>query len=283
MITFYTNTDSIIPWIKALSILYYDTTGKIDGITLQWSDSPKVWDDANAANSILIEVYDKDDGAVYESLLYNVTFFVSTGTVRVQGLHYDIFVENHFPVLRQLVEMIINFNDAPSTDKLKSDSVTEMYNTQVDDSITELKDVTEKCSAHSAQIGEIIKTSNNNLHKPADKSNPGTIGPNISHHRMSEQSKHDSQILQCLESLQNGLVQALGRIEAAQSDGTKSIIDILQSGINPGLDRTKEMESEIKRLNNENNMLKNTVDRSKSENNSWEQNFHDVTKITSKN
>jgi hypothetical protein len=81
MITFHTTLPRIQPWIKVLSIFYYDNLGKQDNIKLSWSDIPETWSDRHdAANCILIEVKNLD-----ETLKYNLTFFVTTGTIRAQG------------------------------------------------------------------------------------------------------------------------------------------------------------------------------------------------------
>jgi hypothetical protein len=48
----------------------------------------------DAANCILIEVKNLD-----ETLKYNLTFFVTTGTIRAQGNQYRLFTDKHFPTL----------------------------------------------------------------------------------------------------------------------------------------------------------------------------------------
>jgi hypothetical protein len=61
--------------IQVLSIFYL---GKQDNIKLSWSDIPETWSDRHdAANCILIEMKNLD-----ETLKYNLTFFVTTGTIR---------------------------------------------------------------------------------------------------------------------------------------------------------------------------------------------------------
>ena len=81
MITFHTTADRIRLWIKALDLFYYDHLGKSDTYDFKWTDEPEEWVDPNSsANSIVIEVYDNSC-----TLLYNLTFFVTTGTIRAQG------------------------------------------------------------------------------------------------------------------------------------------------------------------------------------------------------
>jgi hypothetical protein len=92
-ITFHTTLPRIQPWLKVLSIFYYDNLGKQDNIKLSWSDIPETWSDRHdAANCILIEVKNLD-----ETLKYNLTFFVTTGTIRAQGSQYRLFTDKHFP------------------------------------------------------------------------------------------------------------------------------------------------------------------------------------------
>ena len=51
----------------------------------------------------LIEILDKE-----QVLQFNITFFVTTGTIRVQGSKYMTFVHSHFPVLIQILAKLID-------------------------------------------------------------------------------------------------------------------------------------------------------------------------------
>ncbi|XP_062594022.1 uncharacterized protein LOC134255508 [Saccostrea cucullata] len=100
MVCFYTSEKRLFYWIKACNILYYDNVSNIEGIDVKWSDNPQTWEDPNGGNSITIELLDQ------ENLLYNVTIFISTGTIRVQGHYYQMFSRHHFPILKGLVSQI---------------------------------------------------------------------------------------------------------------------------------------------------------------------------------
>ncbi|CAC5368637.1 unnamed protein product [Mytilus coruscus] len=101
IITFYTNLDRIQPWIKTLDIYYYDNLGKEPDYDIEWYDEPKTWENRNnSGNSVMIEVLKKGE------LQFNITFFVTTGTIRVQGSHYSEFVDIHFPILKDILDKV---------------------------------------------------------------------------------------------------------------------------------------------------------------------------------
>ncbi|CAG2247443.1 unnamed protein product [Mytilus edulis] len=103
MITFHTSVNRIQPWIKALSLLYFDNMGNQKDNVIKWSDVPERWSDRHdVANSILIEIRDPSE----HILKYNVTFFVTTGTIRVQGSNYLSFVEKDFPILIEIMKLL---------------------------------------------------------------------------------------------------------------------------------------------------------------------------------
>ncbi|VDI73736.1 Hypothetical predicted protein [Mytilus galloprovincialis] len=102
IITFYTNLDRIQPWIKTLDIYYYDNLGKEPDYDIEWYDEPKIWENRNnSGNSVMIEVLKKGE------LQFNITFFVTTGTIRVQGSHYYEFVDIHFPILKDILDKVL--------------------------------------------------------------------------------------------------------------------------------------------------------------------------------
>ena len=101
--TFYTSEERLLPWLRALEILYFDNIGKMNEVKITWHDHPENWDTPdNIQNSVIIEVIDAESN----SLLYNVTVFVTTGTIRIQGKSYELFTNYHFPLLLKLVELI---------------------------------------------------------------------------------------------------------------------------------------------------------------------------------
>ncbi|CAC5365975.1 unnamed protein product [Mytilus coruscus] len=102
LITFYTNLDRIQPWIKTLDIYYYDNLGKEPDYDIEWYDEPKTWENRNnSGNSVIFEVLKKGE------LQFKITFFVTTGTIRVQGSHYSEFVNIHFPILKEILDKVL--------------------------------------------------------------------------------------------------------------------------------------------------------------------------------
>ena len=110
MITFHTKADRIIPLIKTLAIWYYDNISHIKGASVEWKDSPThAWDSTAPNHMITIELHDQN---VQDSLIYNLTLFVSTGTIRVQGHKFNFFVEKHFSQLLQILEFVLSGMDS---------------------------------------------------------------------------------------------------------------------------------------------------------------------------
>ena len=103
MVTFHTTEDRVLPWIMTLHTFYYENIGKWSEVEVNWKDVPENWSESNQSRSILIEILDKDSN----TLLYNVTLFLTTGTIRAQGNHYPMFVRNHFPILKRLVNTMV--------------------------------------------------------------------------------------------------------------------------------------------------------------------------------
>jgi hypothetical protein len=100
MVRFHSSENILFHWIKACNIFYYDNLSKIEEIDLKWADIPKEWEDPNGGNySIVIDVHDIKQ----ECLLYNVTIFIATGTIRFQGHCYRTFARHNFPILMDLV------------------------------------------------------------------------------------------------------------------------------------------------------------------------------------
>jgi hypothetical protein len=103
-VTFHTSLDRVLPWIKALDYFYYQQLGNRKEVDIKWYDRPETWSDPEDNNTIVIELYENGGE---ENLLYNVTFFITTGTIRVQGKYHETFVQKHFPLLKKTVEKVV--------------------------------------------------------------------------------------------------------------------------------------------------------------------------------
>ena len=104
MITFHTSVDRVHYWIKTFDFFYYHHLGNRTSLEIKWYDMPETWTNPEEKNSIVIELYNKGD---LQNLLYNVTFYVTTGTIRVQGKKHMFFVQKHFPILKQILDKVV--------------------------------------------------------------------------------------------------------------------------------------------------------------------------------
>lgn len=103
MVTFHTDIHRLYPWIKTLDSFYYNHLGKCDEFNINWYDDPEIWENpSDNANSIVIEIRDNTN-----TLVYSITFFVTTGTIRAQGSKYMLFVEKHFPILKLILDKVL--------------------------------------------------------------------------------------------------------------------------------------------------------------------------------
>ena len=102
MIVYHTDITRIHAWIKAFEILYYNNLGNSDDEAVNWMDDPPNWKDSNStANAIIIDYLSKNPDLL-NPLLFKITFYVTTGTIQVQGNKKDIFVHDHFEILKNL-------------------------------------------------------------------------------------------------------------------------------------------------------------------------------------
>jgi hypothetical protein len=102
IVTFHTSEGRLGLWIKALHVLYYENLGKVEDINVTWTDSPENWSDPNNSETcIKIELK-----TVEGTLIYNVTVFISTGTIRVQGIQYKLFINYHFNILTEILNLL---------------------------------------------------------------------------------------------------------------------------------------------------------------------------------
>jgi hypothetical protein len=139
MVAFHTSIERIYPWIKTLDSFYYDHLGRSDSYIIKWYDEPEIWEDStDSTNSIVVEVREKDN-----SLAYNVTFFITTGTIRAQGSKYMLFVEKHFPILKRVLSHILSLKLPHSlvenTEKENRSSKNESRVVEIDDETTLVK------------------------------------------------------------------------------------------------------------------------------------------------
>lgn len=223
MVTFHTTPSRVYPWIKALDIFYFQHLGQSHNLEVRWFDTPERWTVANNNNAIVIELLDKSDNM---KLLYNVTFFVTTGTIRVQGSKYKTFVEKHFDKLKEVLQKVlevyvpVNRHDTELTEEAHitsteetHDSASELDDTSEDlrsnhdDSVTSLKGVLtlDKTVVH------VSETSLSNLEDSVTEA-----VKKLELYRKDDEDK--------LESVKQDILNAVDKLEKSQAEGNKKII-----------------------------------------------------------
>ena len=81
-------------------------------MNVDWQDIPGRWTDPDSStNTIVIDVHSSTCSAEENSLLYKLKFFITTGTIQVQGNHVNMFVSQHFTKLKCLVNLIAEETD----------------------------------------------------------------------------------------------------------------------------------------------------------------------------
>lgn len=120
MVTFHTSRPRIQPWIATLDIFYYQYLGNDESLTIKWYDVPESWTEITNNNSIVIETINKEDNR----LMFNITFFVTTGTIRVQGTNYMTFVEEHFKILKDILKKVLTvWNETENENMIKAEQM----------------------------------------------------------------------------------------------------------------------------------------------------------------
>ena len=115
MIAFHTKLERILPWIKTLDI-FYEFLGESDKYNVTWYDEPPEWvqSDTSTSKCVVIELLSKASDK-QNSLLYKVKFFVTTGTLQVQGNEKDLFSKYHFKVLKNILSRVLDAADGCTT------------------------------------------------------------------------------------------------------------------------------------------------------------------------
>ncbi|CAG2231221.1 unnamed protein product [Mytilus edulis] len=188
MIAFRIPHSKLAPWIKSLSLLYYEHYGKSSDYVVSWFDDPENWSTKNSGNkSICVEISTKAD---VDSLLYKITLFVNTGLVQVQGNHKDTFVDKDFPVLVKLVNIIYMATNTDESGPCK-------INTTQSGSATDLSEQT-----NIKQISTLIDRNNNK---------------DLASHKDRTVSKDKSDLQSDISDLQTKLNNKISKIEEMAS------------------------------------------------------------------
>jgi len=254
MLSFYTTIERIQPWIKALHVLYYDNLGNEGSEYLvKWDDEPSVWvDPNNAGNKIIIELHLIESKP--NTLQYKLTFFVTTGTIVVQGQRYQMFVE-HFQKLKQILDQVITsikssgFTEENEQTRVKSVesliSSDENYDTDIDTNEEDLTVV-----EHSEFLGQdqVIQDKENNDIPTQSRNDPLTDSNNnldanpiiTSHDNKDTNESVESNVYhdKIDTRLEKSLVDAITKLENCQITNSTQI-----------LSEVADCKFELKRIN----------------------------------
>ena len=225
MLAFHTTLERIQPWIKTLSIFYFENENKHE---ITWRDEPDPWSNQNdVANSIVIEVAD-----VNKILQYGITFFVTTGTIRVQGSKYKHFAEKEFPILKEILAIVL-------------DSMAKINNAI--DKHTEVEDETTLKTVDSAQSQNIDKDTNLADRSKATIQSDTSCELNDAIKKVEISREKDSdKILKSIESLSN------------MCEAQQQVIANITSNLCQNTETTK-LQKKIQILQEENQSLKSQL------------------------
>lgn len=241
MVSFHTSSDRILAWIKALDIFYYDNVGKSESMNVRWIDDPPNWTEANSSSNTIVIELSSSDKELANPLMYKLTFFVSTGTVQVQGNQKDLFVSDHFPVLIKLVNMV---NNSGQSIFLKTQKEVETIN--VDEEQTYVKylddcgfdnESSKTCSDEEQTLGKCVDdcASDKEVITPNEtqgscialntpdtvhpKQVPGIISvspiPNVVH---SSNQELEQKFDKCISRMEGSFIHAIKELSKTQSE-----------------------------------------------------------------
>lgn len=180
----------IYPYIQALHFIFFESIGNSEEFDVKWYDVPDEWKLNCGANSINIDVHKKENT---DDMLFKVTFFVTTGTIQIQGNAKDSFVNEIFPRLKQLAVKhdklrkinANHINNEVSNENIPSIETPNIIITDVDE--TSVKKpigdfvAPENCDKAETKKSNKNKTSNENIGVQS-----GTINPKGSENNLHE-------------------------------------------------------------------------------------------------
>lgn len=231
ILTYHTSLERIHFWIKTLHLFYYEYLGGLDTFDVKWKDDPQDWTDRNYnGNSIIIELWED------ERMQFNITFFVTTGTVRVQGIKYKVFNDDHFPVLKETLQKVIihnqstdeNDNEIHVPQEENSETVHETNLKVIENESAQENDSTSKNSPGISE--EKTETCSKTTHITYDSTKLTTMS-----------DKHYEELLQHICRLETSVADGIDRIDIHQSESMK---DINSSIVNLELSMKKQVSQQ---------------------------------------
>ena len=174
MAAFRVPVNKIVPYIRGLSILYYEIYGEIDKYTVNWYDDPLCWSKKpGGKKSICIDISKSDI-----PLLYKITYHIGTGIIQAQGNYKDQFVNIDFPKLKAIVAKVIEFNNLMSQNDTESEILSDNSSTtsELNDTVVDNSSVDNDVKSYDETSPKTLEDSNIN-YTDNDSNNNKTIKP----------------------------------------------------------------------------------------------------------
>jgi hypothetical protein len=111
MAAFRVERKMVNPYIQALHFIFYERIGNSAEFMVKWYDVPEEWKNDCVANAINIDVYRKENT---DEMLFKITFFITTGTIQIQGNAKNCFTNEIFPCLKKLANVLQQSNSTLS-------------------------------------------------------------------------------------------------------------------------------------------------------------------------
>lgn len=129
MNAFKMDANNIWFWIKVFAVRYYSQVGESDGIACKWRDI--INDNEDYVSEIQIQMTDQSES--FDKKLFTIIKHLSTHTVTVQGMYYEEWFDEEFPLLKYLVYQLSEIqeedNSAESTEKENTEDVNSTQST----------------------------------------------------------------------------------------------------------------------------------------------------------
>lgn len=277
MIAFKVPIGKMRAWIKALSIEIFDNLGNQSEYNVRWYDEPQDWTEkATGKRSICIDVSKASD----TSLMYKVTFFITTGILQVQGNCKNHFIDKIFPKLKNLVAEIMEYNKDIIENKNEGDNLEHDSQTMVkelveieeghDDELSSNNDIEQDAEVIKLCEATEIKDNNNNHTQIKKVSQNGRVVPvgksenNLAtlNSAVATFSKEDK-FLETMTKIESHFTEAIDKIFEQQNKNVEKLQEVFNQQLkssndkfNEVLNRYEKATTSLTNVEKENTMLK---------------------------
>lgn len=241
MVAFHTAINRIQPWLKTLDIFYYDNLGKEgSNYSVQWEDDPINWTDRNDANNkVTIQLHTLKDWT--NTLLYKITFFVTTGTIIVQGNKYSLFTE-HFSTLKKILNMVLKEYGKECVTEPKTtvtaDSETFTADLSVHDNASVPCDDTDLKMLHVVNTSQQSEQTQINVHtditdiESQETVHINTINFNDRQEQHTDTDKCSSEVVDLsvhLQRLETCISYSVSKLQTSQDANTNKVLEAVKT------------------------------------------------------